>query len=75
MTRLLGRHGWVMGLTALLVLAFVFTKVIQPGFGASGLDSLARATMPFAFATAAMAVVVIAGGIDLSVASMMPWPG
>jgi ribose transport system permease protein len=49
----------------------VFTKVIQPGFGLSGLDSLARAALPFAFATAAMTVVVLAGGIDLSVASMM----
>ena len=40
-------------------------------FGASGLDSVARAALPFAFATAGMAVVVIVGGIDLSVASMM----
>ncbi|MEM7717685.1 MAG: ABC transporter permease, partial [Pseudomonadota bacterium] len=30
-----------------------------------------RAALPFAFATAGMAVVVIVGGIDLSVASMM----
>jgi ribose transport system permease protein len=47
------------------------TKLIQPSFGASGLESLARAALPFAFATAAMAVVVIVGGIDLSVASIM----
>jgi ribose transport system permease protein len=45
--------------------------LIQPSFGVSGLESLARAALPFAFATAAMAVVVIVGGIDLSVASMM----
>jgi ribose transport system permease protein len=36
-----------------------------------GLENLTRAALPFAFATAAMAVVVIVGGIDLSVASMM----
>jgi ribose transport system permease protein len=47
------------------------TKIIQPGFGASGIESLARAALPFGFATAGMAVVIIAGGIDLSVASMM----
>ncbi len=75
MTRLFGKHGWVIGLAALLALLFLFTRLIQPGFGASGLDSLARATLPFAFATAAMAVVVIAGGIDLSVASMMAVAG
>nr|WP_238936836.1 ABC transporter permease [Sulfitobacter mediterraneus] len=49
----------------------VLTKVIQPSFGMSGLESVARAALPFAFATAGMAVVVIVGGIDLSVASMM----
>ncbi len=55
----------------MLGLLLIATKVIQPQFGVSGLDSLFRAVMPFAFATAAMAVVVIAGGIDLSVAAMM----
>ncbi|WP_281972358.1 ABC transporter permease [Ruegeria faecimaris] len=45
--------------------------MIQPTFGASGLESIARAALPFAFATAGMAIVVIVGGIDLSVASMM----
>jgi ribose transport system permease protein len=47
------------------------TKLIQPDFGASGLDSLARAALPFALATVGMAIVVIAGGIDLSIAAMM----
>jgi ribose transport system permease protein len=49
----------------------VLTRIIQPSFGAVGLENLARAALPFAFATAAMGVVVIVGGIDLSVASMM----
>lgn len=71
MRRALARHGWVVGLFVLFALLLVGTKVIQPNFGASGLDSLGRAAVPFAFATAAMAVVVIAGGIDLSVAAMM----
>jgi ribose transport system permease protein len=53
----------------------VLTRLIQPNFGATGLESLARAALPFAFAAAAMAVVVIAGGIDLSVASMMAVAG
>ena len=71
MTRTLGRNGWILGLVALLAILLAATKVIQPGFGASGVEALARATLPFAFATAAMAIVVIAGGIDLSIASMM----
>lgn len=71
MTRFFSRHGWALGLAALLAVLLAATKVIQPGIGVSGLDSLARAALPYAFATAAMTVVVIAGGIDLSVASMM----
>jgi len=69
--RSLARHGWILGLLVLFALLLAGTKAIQPGFGASGIDSLARAALPFAFATAAQSVVVIAGGIDLSVASMM----
>lgn len=71
MNRALSKHGWTFGLAALLAVLLIVTKLIQPGFGISGLDSLARAALPFAFATSAMTVVVLAGGIDLSVASMM----
>jgi len=65
------RNAWTLGLIVLLVVLLGVTRLIQPSFGVSGLESLARASLPFAFATAAMAVVVIVGGIDLSVASMM----
>jgi ribose transport system permease protein len=65
------RNGWIIGLAVMLALLLVATKLIQPNFGASGLESLSRAALPFAFATAAQAIVVIAGGIDLSIASMM----
>lgn len=71
MTAVLRKHAWVIGLAVLLGVLLVATRMIQPNFGASGLESLARAALPFAFATAGMAVVVIVGGIDLSVASMM----
>lgn len=70
MTRV-SRHGWVLGLIALLAAFLVATRVIQPDFGISGLESLGNAALPFAFATAGMAVVVIVGGIDLSIAAMM----
>ncbi len=75
MRRSLRRHGWMLGLAALLAVLLVATKIIQPGFGVSGLESLTRAALPYAFATAGMAIVVIAGGIDLSVASMMAVAG
>jgi ribose transport system permease protein len=65
------RQGWVAGLFALLVLLFILTKLIQPSYGAGDFGSLVRAVLPYAFAVAAQTVVVIAGGIDLSVAAMM----
>jgi len=71
MSALIRKHAWVIGLAVLLAALLMLTKLIQPNFGAPGLESLARSALPFAFATAAMAVVVIVGGIDLSVASMM----
>jgi ribose transport system permease protein len=69
--RIVRRNGWVLGLFVLFGLLFVFTRLIQPDYGASGIGSLARAALPFAFAAAAQTIVVIAGGVDLSIASMM----
>ncbi len=71
MRRWVEANSWTLGLAVLLALLLVATKVIQPEFGVSGLDNLARSALPFALATAGMAVVVIAGGIDLSIAAMM----
>ena len=65
------RQSWVVGLFVLLGLLLVFTKLIQPDYGPAGFGSLARAALPFAFAAAAQTIVVIAGGVDLSIASMM----
>lgn len=71
MSSLLRRQGWVAGLVALLVALLILTKIIQPSYGSDDFGSLARAVLPYAFAVAAQAIVVIAGGIDLSVASLM----
>ncbi len=71
MTRLLARSGWIVGLVGLLVALAIITKIIQPGYGASGFESLVRASLPFAFAAAGMSIAIMVGGIDLSVASMM----
>ena len=71
MKRFLERNAWTAGLAGFLLLLLLATKLIQPDFGASGLDSLARSALPFALVTVGMAIVVIAGGIDLSVAAMM----
>lgn len=71
MMRMLRQQGWIAGLLVLFVLLFIAARVIQPSYGAGDFGSLVSAVLPFAFAVAAQTVVVIAGGIDLSVAAMM----
>lgn len=69
------RNSWVLGLWVLLGLLLVFTKIIQPNYGAAGFAILALAALPYAFATAGQALVVISGGIDLSIAAMITFIG
>jgi ribose transport system permease protein len=65
------RNAWTLGLLGFLVVLLVITKLIQPNYGAPGIQGLAISVMPLALAACAQAVVVIAGGIDLSIASIM----
>jgi len=65
------RHAWTLGLLGFFVLLLIFTKLIQPRYGVAGVQGLATSVLPLALAATAQAVVVIGGGIDLSVGSMM----
>ncbi len=66
------RHNaWTLGLLLFLALLFVFTKVIQPSYGPPGIQSIASAILPLSLAAVGQAVVVIGGGIDLSIGSIM----
>ncbi len=65
------RNGWTLGLLAFLAALLVFTKIIQPNYGALGIQNLAVSVMPLAMAAVAQAIIVIGGGIDLSIAAMM----
>jgi len=67
----LRRNAWTIGLVGFLALLLVFTKVIQPSYGVTGVQGLAISVLPLALATVAQAIVVISGGIDLSIGSMM----
>ena len=67
----LRRNAWMLGLLVLLAALLVFTKLIQPNYGVAGVQGLAISVLPLALAAVAQAIVVIAGGIDLSVGSMM----
>jgi ribose transport system permease protein len=67
----LRRNTWTLGLIGLLIVFLALTKLIQPNYGAPGIQGLAISILPIAFAAVAQAIVVISGGIDLSVGSMM----
>ena len=60
--------AWTVGLVAIFVALLVFTKLLRPTYG---LDALAIASLPVAFAAVGQAIVVIAGGIDLSIGSVI----
>jgi ribose transport system permease protein len=65
------RNGWILSLIGFFALLLVFTKLIQPSYGVAGVQGLAISVLPLALAAAAQAVVVISGGLDLSIGSMM----
>jgi ribose transport system permease protein len=65
------RNAWTVGLIGLLVAFLALTKILQPNYGAPGIQGLAISILPIAFAAVAQAIVVISGGIDLSVGPMM----
>lgn len=65
------RHGWNLGLIVFLGVLLMFTRFIQPTYGVTGIQGLAISVLPLALAAVAQAIVVISGGIDLSVGSMM----
>ncbi|HEV7811302.1 MAG TPA: ABC transporter permease [Candidatus Limnocylindrales bacterium] len=68
---LVRRNGWTLALMGLLAAFFAITKFLQPNYGPAGIQGLAISILPIAFAAVAQAIVVISGGIDLSVGSMM----
>lgn len=65
------RNAWTLGLVVFLALLLVFTKIIQPSYGVTGVQGLAISVLPLALAAVGQAIVVISGGIDLSIGAMM----
>jgi ribose transport system permease protein len=64
-------NAWALGLIGFLAVLLVFTRMIQPTYGVTGVQGLAISALPLALAAVAQAIVVISGGIDLSIGSMM----
>lgn len=64
-------NAWSLGLIAFLAVLLAFTRMIEPTYGVTGVRNIAISALPLALAAVAQAIVVISGGIDLSIGSMM----
>ncbi len=70
--RLARRHGWTVGIFVLLLVFVLYWRAsTNLPWGPFDVQSLAIDALPFAFAAMAQAVVIISGGIDLSIGSLM----
>jgi ribose transport system permease protein len=67
----LRRNAWGIVLLITFGALLAFTFAIEPGYAAADFESLIRGALPLAFAAAGQAVAVIAGGIDLSIGSLI----
>ncbi|REK18143.1 MAG: ABC transporter permease [Actinobacteria bacterium] len=67
----LRRYGWNTGVWLLLIALLVFYASTIPSFGSFQIASIAKNSLPLVFLAIAQAVIVIAGGIDLAVGSML----
>jgi ribose transport system permease protein len=69
--RALGSIARALGMPALLAAAIALTWVVHPDFGSFEIQTLALGVLPLALGAAAQAIVVISGGIDLSIGSLI----
>ena len=71
LSRFARRQGWTFGVAVLLVVLLLWRVSQLPRFGDFEIRTITAGTMALAFLAMAQGVVVISGGIDLSVGSMM----
>jgi ribose transport system permease protein len=70
--RFVRRHGWTVGIYVLLLVLTIFWRSqTTVEWGPFDVQSLVIDALPLCFAACAQSIVIISGGIDLSVGSMM----
>ncbi len=65
------RRGWTVGVWLLLAVLIIWYANLIPRFGAFQLASITKNSLPLVYLSIAQAVIVIGGGIDLSVGAML----
>jgi ribose transport system permease protein len=69
--RIVVRHGWTIGVAILFGALLIVEANSAPRFTSFDFQSLVIAALPLAFAAMAQSVIVISGGIDLSIGAQM----
>jgi ribose transport system permease protein len=69
--RLARRHAWTAAVIAFFALLLAWNASQTQNFGAFEIQTLLASTLPLAYLAMAQSVVVIGGGIDLSVGAML----
>jgi ribose transport system permease protein len=69
--RLARRHAWTAAVVAFFALLLAWNASQTRNFGAFEIQTLLASTLPLAYLAMAQSVVVIGGGIDLSVGAML----
>ncbi len=69
--RELGRNGWILGIWLLLIMLVVWYGSLIPSFGNFQITSISKNSLPLVYLAIGQAIIVIAGGIDLSLGSLL----
>lgn len=65
------RNTWTIGVWVLLAVLVAWYATLVPAFGSFEVSSIIRSGLPVAFLAIGQAIIVLAGGIDLSLGVMM----
>ncbi len=69
--RLVRKNSWVTAVTIIFLCLLIFKISLLPNFGSFQVQTIVLTTLAAAFLAIAQAIIVISGGIDLSVGAMM----
>ena len=69
--RMLARNGWILGVWLLLSVLLVWYATLIPVFGQFQITSISKNSLPLVYLAIGQAIIVIAGGIDLSLGALL----
>ena len=69
--RTLSRNSWMLGVWLLLIGLLIWYATLIPSFGTFQITSISKNSLPLVYLAIGQAIIVIAGGIDLSVGALL----